>query len=188
VEHIPTQGGVVIVSNHISLFDTLVIPYVLLAAQGLHIIRSPAKEELFRNLLLRCLLTSWGAFPVHRSKGDLRAMRQMCTYMYTEQMMLFPEGTRSMDGRLQAGKRMVGKLIYATRPVVIPTAIVGTNGLVPAGSRFPRLRIPVLVRYGRPLDLERYYALPDTKATAEAIIQEIMGAIAVLLYNAHSLS
>lgn len=188
VEHVPSQGGVVIVSNHISLFDTLVIPYMLLAAQGVHIVRSPAKEELFQRSFLGGLLTSWGAFPVRRGKADLRAMRQMRTFMCTEQMMLFPEGTRSADGRLQAGKRMVGKLIYDTRPVVIPTAIMGTDGLVPAGSSLPRLRTPVLVRYGRPLDLERHYALPYTKAAAEAIVQEIMGAIAVLLYNARSQS
>lgn len=188
VEHVPSQGGVVIVSNHISLFDTLVIPYMLFTAQGVHIVRSPAKEELFQWSFLRRLLTSWGAFPVRRGKGDLRAMRQIRTFMCTEQVMLFPEGTRSADGRLQAGKRMVGKLIYDTRPVVVPTAIMGTNSLVPAGSRLPHLRTPVLVRYGRPLDLGRHYALPYTKATAEAIVQEIMGAITVLLYNACSQS
>ena len=169
-----------IVSNHISLFDTLVIPYVLLAAQGLHIVRPPAKEELFRNFLLRCLLTSWGAFPIRRSQGDLRAMRQMCTYMCTEQMMLFPEGTRSVDGWLGRGNRVVGKLIYLARPIVIPTAILGTDRLLAKGRLLPRLFSTLEVRFGPPLDLESYYAAKDTKATAEALMTAVMRSIARL--------
>jgi 1-acyl-sn-glycerol-3-phosphate acyltransferase len=181
VEQLPTHGGVVLVSNHISVFDTLLLPYVVLGIQGLQIVWAPAKEELFRHAILRAILLSWGAFPVRRGRGDMRAMRQMLQHMRTDKMMLFPEGTRSADGHLQAGKRTIGKLIYHARPTVIPTAIVGTNRLFLPGRRRPHVRVPVSIRCGLPLDLQSYYARPDTKETAEAIMQEVMQAIAALL-------
>ena len=181
--HIPSQGGVVLVSNHISAFDTLLLPYSVLATQGMQIIWAPAKAELFRTRLIGCLLTSLGVFPVRRGQHDRPAMRRMMAHMRTDKMMLFPEGTRSRDGRLQDGKRTVGKLIYAARPVVIPVAIVGTEGILPHLKSFFHGRAPVSVHYGKPVDLQRYYALPDTKETAVAIVQEVMSAIASLLYN-----
>jgi 1-acyl-sn-glycerol-3-phosphate acyltransferase len=183
-EHIPFQGGVVLVSNHISGFDTVLLPYTVLATQGLQIIWSPAKAELFRTRLGGWLLASLGVFPVRRGQHDRQAMRQMIAGMRTDKMMLFPEGTRSRDGRLQAGKRTVGKLLYTARPVVIPAAIVGTEHIMPHLKSLIHGRAPVSVHYGKPVELQHYYALPDTKETAIAIMQEVMSAIASLLYNA----
>jgi 1-acyl-sn-glycerol-3-phosphate acyltransferase len=111
-------------------------------------------------------------------------MRQMIAGMRTDKMMLFPEGTRSRDGRLQEGKRTVGKLIYTARPVVIPAAIVGTERIIPHLKSLIHGRAPVSVHYGKPVELQHYYALPDTKETSVAIVQEVMSAIASLLYNA----
>ena len=183
-DRIPTQGGVVLVSNHISAFDTILIPYSVIATQGLQIVWAPAKAELFSSRLLGCVLTSFGAFPVRRGQHDRHAMRRMIAHMRTGKMMLFPEGTRSPDGRLQDGKRTVGKLIYAARPVVIPVAISGTDRILPHVRSLVQGRVPVTIRYGKPVALQHYYALPDTKETAVAIVQEVMGAIASLLYNA----
>jgi len=182
-EYIPSQGGVVLVSNHISAFDTLLLPYTVLVTQGMQIIWAPAKAELFRSRLMGCLFTSLGVFPVRRGQHDRQAMRRMITHMRTDKMMLFPEGTRSRDGRLQDGKRTVGKLIYAARPVVIPAAIIGTERILSHLKALFRGRAPVCVHYGKPVDLQRYYALPDTKETAVAIMQEVMSAIGSLLYN-----
>jgi 1-acyl-sn-glycerol-3-phosphate acyltransferase len=180
-DHIPAHGGVVLVSNHISVFDTVLLPFSVLAAQGMQIIWAPAKAELFRSRLLGSLLTSLGVFPVRRGQHDRQAMRRMIAHMRTEKMMLFPEGTRSPDGRLQEGKRAVGKLIYAARPVVIPAAIIGTERIIPHLKALVYGRVPVSVHYGKPVALQHYYAMPDTKATAIAIAQEVMSAIASLL-------
>jgi 1-acyl-sn-glycerol-3-phosphate acyltransferase len=180
-EHIPVHGGVLLASNHLSMLDTLLIPYSVMAIQGMHIVWAPSKAELFRLPLLRHILASWGAFPVQRGRSDLRAIRRVITHMRTAQVMLFPEGTRSRDGRLGVGQRTVGKFIYMARPVVIPTAVWGTDRVLPPGQRWPRFRTPIGVRYGKPLDLQQYYDLPDTKETAMAIIGEVMRAIATLL-------
>jgi 1-acyl-sn-glycerol-3-phosphate acyltransferase len=183
-EHIPAEGGVVLVSNHISAFDTVLVPFTVLATQGVQIIWAPAKAELFRSRLLGSLLASLGVFPVRRGQHDRQAMRRMIAHMRTGKMMLFPEGTRSPDGRLHEGKRTVGKLIYAARPVVIPTAIIGTERIIPHLKSLVHGRAPVSVHYGKPVALQHYYAMPDTKETASAIVQEVMSAIASLLAQA----
>ena len=108
----------------------------------------------------------------------------MLTHMRNGKMMLFPEGTRSRDGHLHEGNRMLGKIIYQAQPVVIPTLVVGTDRVWGASRWWPRWRTPVSLRYGKPVDLQPYYQRPDSKENAEAIVKEIMGAIAALMYNA----
>jgi 1-acyl-sn-glycerol-3-phosphate acyltransferase len=179
-EHVPSQGGVLLASNHISLLDPILISYAVMATQGVQIVWAPAKVELFSVPLLGRLITSLGAFPVRRGRGDVGAMRRMIRHMQTEKLLLFPEGTRSRDGRLGHGQRTVGKLLHEARPVVIPTAVWGTDRVLPPGKGIPRWHTQIGVRYGKPLDLQRYYALPGTKETAVAIVQELMQAIAAL--------
>jgi hypothetical protein len=75
---------------------------------------------------------------------------------------------------------VVGKLIYLARPTVIPTAILGTERLLAKGRFIPRVSSKLEVRFGPALDLQRYYAAEDTKATAEAIMLCVMRSIARL--------
>jgi 1-acyl-sn-glycerol-3-phosphate acyltransferase len=178
--HIPLKGGVLLASNHISMLDALLIPYAVMQTRGMQVVWSPAKEELFRIPVVGRVLLSWGSFPVRRGRGDLRTLRRIMALMREHRVMLFPEGTRSPDGRLQTGQRTVGKLIYQARPVVVPTAVSGTNRILPKGAAWPAFRRPIVVRFGPPLDLQRYYDQPDSKYTASAIVQEVMQAIAAL--------
>ena len=183
LENVPRHGGVVLASNHLSMFDTLVIPYSINMGQGPQTVWAPAKEELFRLSIASFFLNSWGVFPIRRGKNDLRGIRRMLTHMRSGKMMLFPEGTRSRDGHLQEGNRMLGKIIYQARPVVIPTLVVGTDRVWGSSRWRPRWRVPVSLQYGRPLDLQSYFQRPNSKETAEAIVKEIMGAIGALMYN-----
>jgi 1-acyl-sn-glycerol-3-phosphate acyltransferase len=179
-EHIPPGGGVLFAANHLSIFDTLLIPWVNIAKVRMEVVWAPAKVELFSIPIVGRIIASWGAVPVHRSGRDLGAMRRLVELMRREKVMLFPEGTRSADGRLGRGNRAVGKLIYHARPVVIPTAILGTDQLLAKGRLMPRLFSHLEVRFGPALDLERYYQAEDTKATAAAIVHTVMRHIARL--------
>jgi 1-acyl-sn-glycerol-3-phosphate acyltransferase len=179
-EHVPPGGGVLLAANHLSIFDTLLIPWVNIAKVRLEVVWAPAKAELFDIPLINRIITSWGAFPVQRGGRDVRAMRYLVQLLRREKVMLFPEGTRSADGRLGAGNRVVGKLIYLARPVVIPTAILGTERLLAKGRIVPRLFSKLEVRFAPPLELGHHYAAEDTKATAEAIIHLVMRSIAQL--------
>ena len=180
VEHVPPGGGVLLAANHLSIFDTLLIPWVNIAKVRLEVVWAPAKAELFDIPVINHIIASWGAFPVQRGGRDVRAMRRLVELMRCEKVMLFPEGTRSVDGWLGRGNRVVGKLIYLARPIVIPTAILGTDRLLAKGRLLPRLFSKLEVRFGPPLDLESYYAAKDTKATAEALMTAVMRSIARL--------
>jgi 1-acyl-sn-glycerol-3-phosphate acyltransferase len=175
LEHIPAQGGVLIASNHISAFETVCVPSVLLRAFPLQMVWAPAKEELFRNPILGALFRSWGAFPVRRGR-DLKAGKQLGQLLETEKVMLFPEGTRHKDGQLGKGNRGVGKLIYDHRPVVIPTALTGLNHWT-----FTGLGQKGHVCFGAPLDFTDLFLLDDCKETHIAIVERLMAAIARLL-------
>ncbi len=178
--NIPDEGGVLLASNHVSNLDALLIPYTVMQVQDFQIVWSPAKEELFRIPVLGRILLSWGSFPVRRGRSDLRAIRRIVMLLKSGKMMLFPEGTRSRDGQLRAGNRAVGKFIYHARPVVVPTVVSGTERIFQSGRWFPRLGQRVSVRFGSPLALEPYYELPDSKQTSEAIVKDVMQAIATL--------
>ncbi|MFO7766309.1 MAG: lysophospholipid acyltransferase family protein [Pelovirga sp.] len=171
-QHIPGEGGVLFVSNHISAYDTVILPAVILKYRPWKMVWAPAKEELFSNPLLGALFRSWGAFPVKRGR-DLRAGKELGRLLQDDAVMLFPEGTRHRDGRLGKGNRGVGKLIYEQQPLVIPVALNGLNHwhLRARGQ-------PAMIRFGAPLDCSDLFALEDHKTTHVLIVERVMAAIA----------
>jgi len=175
IENLPKNGGVLIASNHISAYETIFIPWAVLRHYPLQMVWAPAKEELFRSRFQRWLYVSWGAFPVKRGR-DIRAGKIINDLIRTEKVMLFPEGTRHRDGVLGPGNRGVGKIIYDTRPVVVPTALVGLNRW-----KFPGAGQDAAIVFGKPLDFADLYAREDNKETHQLIVERVMTAIADLL-------
>jgi 1-acyl-sn-glycerol-3-phosphate acyltransferase len=171
-EHIPRSGGVLLAANHISGYETVLLPWAILKKQPCQMIWAPAKEELFAHPFLRWFFLSLGAFPVKRGR-DVRATAVLSKLLKTEKVMLFPEGTRRPDGTLGKGNRGVGKLIYDARPIVIPVALNGLNHW-----RFPGLGQHGEARFGPPLDLSDLYLLDDHKETHQLIVERVMAAIA----------
>lgn len=170
-ENIPQSGGVLLLSNHISAYDTVLLPAAVQKTQPCQMIWAPAKEELFKNFILGNFFRSLGAFPVKRGR-DVRAGKTLGQLLQTEKVMLFPEGTRNKDGQLGKGNRGVGKLIYEHRPVVIPTTLSGLNrwkvmGLAQQGE----------IQFGEPLDFSDLFELEDCKQTHLLIVDRVMAAI-----------
>jgi 1-acyl-sn-glycerol-3-phosphate acyltransferase len=174
-ENIPRSGGVLIASNHISGYETVFLPWAVIRRCPLQMVWAPAKEELFKNPFLGFLFRSWGAFPVRRGR-DVRAGKTLNELLATEKVMLFPEGTRNRDGLLGKGNRGVGKLIYDTRPVVIPAALTGLNRW-----KFPGFGQEGGVAFGAPLDFSDLYLREDSKETHVLIVDRVMDAIGALL-------
>lgn len=174
-ENIPSSGGVLIASNHISAYETVFLPWAVIGKFPMQMLWAPAKEELFRNWFSGWLYSSWGAFPVNRGR-DVRAARRINELLLDQKVMLFPEGTRHKDGLLGKGNRGVGKIIYDTRPTVIPTALIGLNNW-----RFPGLRQDAKAVFGLPIDFTDLFILEDNKITHQLITNRIMEAIANLL-------
>ena len=176
-QHIPRTGGVMVASNHISAYDTIFLPWAVIRGNPLQMLWAPAKEELFTNRTLALLYRSWGAFPVRRGR-DLRAGKHINELLVNQKVMLFPEGTRHKDGVLGKGNRGVGKIIYDTRPFVVPAALFGVNDW-----HFPAFRACGGVSFGVPLNFDDLYGLPDCKETHQLIVDRVMEAIASLLKN-----
>lgn len=172
---IPDSGGVLIAANHISAYDTIFIPWAVVRKFPLQMIWAPAKEELFVKPFQRWLYSSWGAFPVRRGR-DVRAGKAINDLLASQKVMLFPEGTRNRDGVLGKGNRGVGKIIYDTRPTVVPTALVGLNRW-----KFPGFGQDARIVFGAPLDFTDLYERENCKETHVLIVDRVMAAIAALL-------
>lgn len=170
-QNIPSRGGVLLASNHISAYDTVFLPWAFIKKHPMQMIWAPAKEELFRKWFPGCLYSSWGAFPVKRGR-DTRAGKVITDLLKDQKVMLFPEGTRNKDGVLGKGNRGVGKLIYDSRPVVIPTALLGLNRW-----KFPGMGQPAVVAFGPPLDFSDLFERDDCKETHILIVERVMAAI-----------
>jgi 1-acyl-sn-glycerol-3-phosphate acyltransferase len=174
-DHIPSEGGVLIASNHISAFETIFLPWAVIRNHPMQMLWAPAKEELFRNRFTGWLYSSWGAFPVKRGR-DVRAAKVINELLRDQRVMLYPEGTRHKDGVLGKGNRGVGKIIYETRVTVIPTALIGFNHW-----KFPGFGQPATVVFGKPLDFSDLFELPDCKETHQMIVDRVMAAIEDML-------
>jgi 1-acyl-sn-glycerol-3-phosphate acyltransferase len=181
-ENIPCEGGVLLACNHISAYDTVFIPWAVVKRHPMKMIWAPAKEELFRKRFQGWLYSSWGAFPVKRGR-DVRAGKVISDLLKDQKVMLFPEGTRNRDGVLGKGNRGVGKLIFDSRPTVIPTALVGLNRW-----KFPGVGQQAAVVFGSPLDLSDLFDRDDCKETHVLIVERVMGEIASLLRNEGALA
>lgn len=173
--NIPHEGAVLIASNHISAYDTIFLPWAVIKHNPLQMLWAPAKEELFEKTLLSLIYRSWGAFAVRR-KRDVRAGQKLNNLLQNQKVMLFPEGTRHKDGQLGTGNRGVGKIIYDSRPTVIPTALIGINSW-----KFPGIKQNGTIVFGTPLDFTDLFQREDNKETHILIVERVMQAIALLL-------
>ncbi len=174
-EHIPGEGGVLFASNHISAYDTIFLPWAVLRKHPMQMLWAPAKEELFVKPFQRFIYSSWGAFPVKRGR-DVRAGKVLADLLNNQKVMLFPEGTRNKKGVLGKGNRGVGKLIYDTRPIVIPTAIIGLNHW-----KFPGMGQQAQVVFGSQIDFSDLLQRENCKETHILIVERVMVGIADML-------
>jgi glycerol-3-phosphate dehydrogenase (NAD(P)+) len=143
-EHIPQEGPVILAANHRSFLDPFVIG--TMARRPLYYM---AKKELFRGRFVSWLLSSLGAFPIDRGRGDQDSMRTAREILERgDCVLVFPEGTRVRPGPLGRPKRGVGRLALETGAPVVPIAVFGTERV----RRGWRIRPhKVRIRAGRPL-------------------------------------
>lgn len=180
VENIPKKGGVILAPNHISGWDVFLPPYFALGRFSSRQFYSAAKEELFKFPPLGVLLKLLRNLPVRRGKQDYAAMNRISEVATKHMVMLYPEGTRSKDGKLGPGRPGVGKIIRSSRAAVIPIVIFNTNYCTPGGSWIPNLFQRLYIVFGKPLNLEKYYAMKESKETSRLIANYLMEEIAKL--------
>ncbi|MFF2522880.1 lysophospholipid acyltransferase family protein [Streptomyces liangshanensis] len=179
LEHIPADGPAIVAGNHLSFSDHFLMPAILKRR-----ITFLAKAEYFTGPGVRGRLTAFffrsaGQIPVDRSgkEAGQAAIREGLGVLAEDELLgIYPEGTRSHDGRLYKGKVGVAVMAIKGRAPVVPCAMVGTFEIQPPGQKVPRIK-QVTIRFGEPMDFSRYEGLEDQKAAIRAVTDEIMYAI-----------
>jgi 1-acyl-sn-glycerol-3-phosphate acyltransferase len=175
-QNIPGVGPFVVLANHASFLD----PYMIGFTSEVREVGFMAKEELFRNPVFGWIIRNCGAFPVKRGKQDEEAIKRFHDFLnFGKPLCLYPEGTRTLDGKLQPAKKGVGMLLYNARVPAIPAYIDGTYRSFPKGKLFPKPG-KITVFYGPAIPLEDLYLLPPEKPTYKMIAERIMTHIAAL--------
>ena len=180
--HVPASGAFILCSNHLSLLDPPLVGASLKHRQ----LWFMARDSLFKNFLFAGFIRALHAFPIKRGRVDRAAMKMFEDLIDSGKgVLLFPEGTRSMDGNLQEGKPGAGMLIYrCAHARVIPIRIFNSNKALPRGTwRLDFEKIQIV--YGPPLDLSSEYTMPKKKITYVNITEKLMHAIAALQIPEH---
>ena len=175
-EHVPEVGPAILASNHLSYADWLFMPLTLTRR-----VTFVAKAEYFttpgiKGWFQRKFFSGAGQVPIDRSgataaEGALTSARRILEA--GELFGIYPEGTRSHDGRLYRGRTGVARLALETGVPVIPVAVLGTDVVAPPGKKFGTVTRPS-VRFGRPLDFSRYEGLAGDRYILRSITDEIM--------------
>ncbi|HIW61019.1 MAG TPA: 1-acyl-sn-glycerol-3-phosphate acyltransferase [Candidatus Stackebrandtia excrementipullorum] len=181
-ENIPEEGPAILACNHLSVADH----YFLALTTPRHI-ATMAKVEYFvrtgvKGRLIGATVKGLGQIAVDRSGGRKSAQALGPSEQVLNEgrlFAIFPEGTRSPDGRLHKGKTGVARLALATGAPVIPIGLIGTDKVLPTGKTVPRMS-KVQVNIGKPLDFARYEGMHDNRVTLRAVTDQIMDAIAEL--------
>ena len=176
VDHVPADGAAILASNHLSYADWLFMPLTLTRR-----VTFVAKAEYFttpglKGWFQKKFFSGAGQVPIDRSGASAAEGALVAAERILGEGGLFgiyPEGTRSHDGRLYRGKTGVARLALECKVPVVPVAVVGTNVVAPPGKKFGAFTRPV-VRFGPPLDFSRYEGLENDRFILRSITDEIM--------------
>lgn len=189
--NVPKKGQVLIASNHLSFADSIVITMVAPRSVSFLAKDSYFTGKGFRGWLSRSFFRGAGAIPVVRGAGAAaqEALKSGLEVLEDgDAFSIYPEGTRSLDGRLYKGRTGVAWLALTSGAPVVPVALTGTQNIQPAGSSRPRLA-RVTVEFGTPLDLSRHGSADSGKARRQATdevmeaIQRMSGQVLANAYN-----
>jgi 1-acyl-sn-glycerol-3-phosphate acyltransferase len=176
LENIPEEGPAIIAGNHLSFSDHFLMPAILPRR-----ITFLAKQEYFtgpgfKGALIASFFRSAGQIPVDRTGGKAAhpAVAEALAVLGRGELMgVYPEGTRSHDGRLYKGRTGVAVMALKAQAPVVPCAMVGTFEIQPPGRLVPKIR-RVTIRFGKPLDFSRFEGLEGDRFVLRSIVDEIM--------------
>ena len=176
LEHVPHSGPALLASNHLAVADSFFLPLVVRRR-----ITFLAKSEYFTEKGLKGRFKAWfftvaGQVPIDRSDADAaQAALNTASRLLGDGKLLgmYPEGTRSPDGRLYKGKTGLARVALETGVPVIPVAMIGTDVVNPPGSKMWRFG-RVTVRFGKPMDFSRFDGMAGNRFIERAVIDEVM--------------
>src|SRR5664279_503174 len=176
LENLPRKGGVILASNHLSFIDSVFLPLVMDRR-----IFFLAKSDYFtgrglRGWLSRAFFNGTGMLPIDRSGGkasEASLNTGLAVLARGEVLGIYPEGTRSPDGKMYRGRTGVARMILEGQVPVVPVAMVDTEKVMPIGSKLPKVRRIGIV-FGEPLDFTRFEGMESDRFILRSITDEIM--------------
>lgn len=175
-ERIPGDGPVILAGNHVTFIDSMILP--LVCDRQVFFI---GKDEYvtgkgFKGRLMAWFFSGVGMIPVDRDGGKGGVAALMTGRRILEEGRVFgiyPEGTRSPDGRLYRGRTGIARLTLMTGAPVVPFAMIGTDKIQPGGAGMPRPS-KVTVRFGDPLEFSRYEGMDRDRYVLRAVTDSVM--------------
>ncbi len=182
-ENLPPEGAAIVAGNHTTFLDNFIIPLVVPRR-----VTFLAKSDYFtgrgpKGWLSRQFFSGVGMIPIDRSGGAASeaALRTGLRVLQDGDLLgLYPEGTRSPDGRLYRGKTGVARMALEAGVPVIPVGLIGMSDIQPGGGGMPKIGRRVEVRIGKPLDFTRYTGMEGDRFVLRSITDEIMYELMVL--------
>lgn len=176
VEHVPKSGPAILVGNHIGFLDSVFMPLVI--DRRVYFL---AKSDYFtgrglKGRLMRAFFLGIGQLPIDRSGGKASeaSLNSGLEVLGRGDLLgIYPEGTRSPDGRLYRGRTGVARMILETGVPVIPVVVWGTDTAMPIGAKLPKVT-KVGVRFGEPMDFSRYAGLESDRFVLRSVTDEIV--------------
>lgn len=181
-DNIPESGPVILASNHLSFIDSIFLPFVF----DRHIVFLAKSEYFtgrgFKGALSRFFFSGVGQVPIDRSGGkasEAALEAGLGVLAQGKQLGIYPEGTRSPDGRLYRGRTGIARMLLESGVPVLPVAVIDTDKVLPEGSVVPRLH-KVGVVIGEPLDFSRFAGMASDRFVLRSVTDEIMHELAKL--------
>ncbi|RKN38124.1 lysophospholipid acyltransferase family protein [Streptomyces hoynatensis] len=179
LERVPESGPVILAGNHLTFIDSIILP--LISKRQVFFIgkNEYVKGTSLKGRLMALFFTSVGMIPVDRDGGHGGVAALMTGRRVLEEGKVFgiyPEGTRSPDGRLYRGRTGIARLTLMTGAPVVPFAMIGTDRVQPGGRGLPRVGRgrQITVRFGAPLDFSRYEGMDRDRYVLRAVTDEVM--------------
>ncbi len=176
LDNIPKEGPAILASNHFSFLDHFLLPAVVDRK-----ITFIAKAELFENKVMGFLMTQWGQIPVNRGTGDNSAIDQALGVLRDGKLFgIYPEGTRTRDGKLHRGHTGVARIAILSGAPVVPVGMIGTYELLPRGAPRPKIG-KVGIKIGAPMNFSFLSGRENDRELLRVLTDEIMEAIGDLI-------
>jgi 1-acyl-sn-glycerol-3-phosphate acyltransferase len=178
LENVPKKGAAIIAANHLSFLDSFFIPLVVKWRKVTYL----AKADYFKSWKTSWFFKAAGQISCEREGGKKseQSLNIALDVLNSGNLLgIYPEGTRSPDGNLYKGRTGVARLALKAGVPVIPTGLVGTEDVMPKDAKLPKLtgRVPVNVRFGKPLDFSRYHGQEHDRYVLRSVTDEIVNEI-----------
>ncbi|MCX5795359.1 MAG: lysophospholipid acyltransferase family protein [Elusimicrobia bacterium] len=181
-ENVGVEQNTLLLPNHQSMIDGFLVgamvffPRSLLKPELFPWLPA-AWENFFENPVMRWFSDNWRCIPVKKGRKDVGAMLRMEACLRDGIMIVFPEGTRTRDGKLLPPRSGIGYVMLKTRPKAIPVCMDGMSGLQPIGHFWPRVFRTILICYGKPVDLAEFYSRPVGREAAQDAIEKVFAEV-----------